>query len=239
MQMLRQNLGRGTAALLAVVTLAACGGGGGDGDGVASLGDSDSNEESDGTTDTTLSEEEAEEALLDWAACMRDRGVDMPDPQIGEDGGVQIQIGSGPGEGDEGDDTAPGPADRDAFEEANEACGEPPMIGGSFSEEDREQMEEDALAFAECMRDEGITDFPDPDFSETGPGAGPATRRDSADEDDDGEGENAVIAGPFGVVELDDPETQAAFEACQEELGGGLGGRAPAPGAGETRSTDR
>ncbi len=226
MWMLRRGFGKGTAAVLVAVTLAACGGGGGDDDGVASLGEGDGG--SDGTTSTTLSEEEAEEALLEWASCMRDHGVDMPDPQIGENGGVQIQIGSESGSGDEGDGGGPKPADRDAFLEANEACGEPPAIGGSFDEEDIEQMQEDALAFAECMRDEGIEDFPDPDFSDFGPGAGPQRRSssgDGGDEGDDGEGPTAMISGPFGEIDLSDPAMQAAFEACQEEMGGPFGGR--------------
>jgi hypothetical protein len=29
-----------------------------------------------------------------------------------------------------------------------------------------------------------------------------------------------MIAGPFGEVDLSDPATEAAFEACQDELGG-------------------
>jgi hypothetical protein len=204
-------------ALTAAALLTACGGGGGDDDGVASLGDGDGEEAS---TDTTLSEEEAQEALIDWAECMRSHGLDIPDPQLDEDGGVQIMVGGGPGgAGDEGEDGGAGSApDREAFEAAAEECGDPPRVGGEFSEEDREEMQESALAFAECMRENGIEDFPDPDFSDAGPGAGPMTR-DRPSEGEGPSGDGPMIAGPFGQVDLSDPEEEAAFEACQGELG--------------------
>jgi hypothetical protein len=35
----------------------------------------------------------AEDAALDYAKCMREHGVDVPDPQFGEDGSVQMRIG--------------------------------------------------------------------------------------------------------------------------------------------------
>ena len=216
-----------TLVLLVTASLLGACGGGGDDDGVASLTGAGSDSE-DSATSTTLSEEEAQEKLLDWAECMRDHGVDMPDPQIGEDGGVQIQVGGPAGGGDEGETDGDAPQrpsaeDRDAFEAANEACGEPPMLG-TFTEEDREQMEEDALEFSECMRDEGIEDFPDPDFSNFGPGRGPATNEATADDEDDDEGGGARVFGPWGEIDLEDPETAAAFEACQDQLGGPDGG---------------
>jgi hypothetical protein len=108
--------------------------------------------------------------------------------------------------------------DREQFETAREECGDPPMLG-SFTEEDREQMEEDALAFAACMRDEGIEDFPDPDFSQFGPGRGPVTD-EATSEDEDGDGIERRVVGPWGEIDLEDPEMAAAFEACQGEMGG-------------------
>jgi hypothetical protein len=84
-------------------------------------------------------------------------------------------------------------------------------------------MQEDALRFAQCMRDEGVEDFPDPDFSDMGPGGEPQTGSGGdggpSDGDGDGRGERLVL-GPFGEIDLDDPETAAAFEACQDLLGG-------------------
>ena len=219
-----------TLALVVVTALLGACGGGGDDDGVASLSGADTDGEG-SVTSTTLSEEEAQEQLLEWAECMRENGVDMPDPQFGEDGGVEIVVGGPAGGGGEGEDDGggdgPSPMDREAFATAQEACGEPPMIG-TFTEEDREEMEQDALEFAECMRDEGITDFPDPDFSDFGPGRGPTTNAEAAEDDEDGDGSGAKVFGPWGEIDLEDPETAAAFEACQEELGGPGG-----PGSGE------
>jgi hypothetical protein len=78
-----------------------------------------------------------------------------------------------------------------------DACGQPPALGPSdMSDEDRQAMEEAALEFAECMRDEGIADFPDPDFSNMGPGGEPQQRR--AEDDGGGDGGPRVVLGPFG-----------------------------------------
>lgn len=226
-QAMRTRTLAATLPLLAAVLLAACGGGGDGVDGgVASLG----GDAKDGdTTSTTLSEEEAEEALLDWAACMRGEGLDVPDPQIDGEGRVRIGVGSGGGGDDEdedgGTDGGGTPPDRDAMEAAFEECGEPPSVGSPPSEQELAEMQENALEMAQCMRDEGIEDFPDPDFSDMGPGAGPGTRTERFNDDDDeasdDDGSSEVVAGPFGVVDLDDPEMRAAFETCSEANGFG------------------
>jgi hypothetical protein len=120
-------------------------------DGVATLSD-DSGDDADDSSrgDDEMTDQEIEEAMLEFAECMRDHGVDMPDPQF-EDGGL-VRIEAGPGRD----------IDEDEFEAANEACrkllpngGEPP------SEEEMAEMEDAMLEFAECMRDHGI-DMPDP-----------------------------------------------------------------------------
>jgi len=217
-------------AVLAVAgLLAACGSDGSGGsddsagsDDVASLSDDDSNEQA--QADDT--DDEAE--LLDWVECMRDEGIDIPDPTRDEDGnlvieGPGIRIGSGGAGGTSSDD---GPADGDEpdvdpeqMDAAMEACGEPPALGpNDISDEDRQAMEESALEFAQCMRDQGIEDFPDPDFSDMGPGGEPQQRSSEDDEADDGG--PRVVLGPFGEIDLDDPEVRAAFEACQDVLGG-------------------
>lgn len=62
-------------------------------------------------------------------------------------------------------------------------------------------IEEAALAFSQCMRDEGVTDFPDPQFSEGGGGI--------------------TLGGPDGEdpgFDPDSDEVRAAFEACGEVL---------------------
>jgi hypothetical protein len=218
------------ASVALLLLLAACGGGGGgDGDGVASLGDAG---DDDSTTETTLSEEEAEEAMVDWTQCMRDEGVDLPDFEMDGDGNSRVgsviigDSGSGGDEGDEGDggDLPPMPSPEE-FEAAEETCGEPPQLGGEFTEEEREEMQAEALAFAECMREEGIEDFPDPNFSDMGPGAGPSVRierggpNDADSDDPDADGEDRQ--GPFGDIDPSTPEFQTAADACSDKLGDG------------------
>jgi hypothetical protein len=102
------------------------------------------------------------QAMADFAQCMRENGVDVPDPGSGERGTVEIQ------------------GDPEDLREAEEACAEyrekikPPDL----SEEQQAEMKEAALAHARCMRDQGI-DFPDPQFGadggamvQIGPGSG-------------------------------------------------------------------
>ena len=61
---------------------------------------------------------EMREQMLDFAECMRDHGVDFPDPVFDADGGVTMSAG-GPMED----------MDPDAMNEASEACGE--IMGGN------------------------------------------------------------------------------------------------------------
>lgn len=146
----------------------------------------------------------ADDAVLDWVECMREEGIELSDPVTDPGGGVSL--------GDPGDAS---PEDMDA---AQEVCGPSPGLGAQdLSEEDQQAA---ALEFAECMRNEGIDDFPDPDFSDTGPGG-------AAGESDEEVG--VAPLAPFGDIDLDDPEVAAAFEACQDVLGQPTG--APSPGA--------
>ena len=122
-------------------------------------GDDDSASD-DGSEEPT--EADMQEAALDYAKCMREHGVDMPDPQFNADGGggVAIQVG-GPGE----------EIDPEQMQSADEAC-QPIMeeIRSQFEPPDPEQLEEmkqQALEFAQCMREHGV-DMPDPQFSEDG-----------------------------------------------------------------------
>jgi len=74
-----------------------------------------------------------------------------------------------------------------------------------------QEMQDQALAFAECMREQGI-DMPDPVFGE----GGRVTQ---------------AIGGPDGGgIDLSDEEFQEAQEACGQE--GGLGITVEGPGAG-------
>jgi hypothetical protein len=243
--MLTKRLTTTLAALAVAVLLAAgCGGGSGDGGGdddVASLSDDDSSEQA------QADEADAEEELYDWVECMRDEGVDLPDPTRDADGnlvlsGPGIVIGGGEGGSgtfsneDEPEGEEP-PIDREDMEAATEVCGPPPALGaGDISEEDRQAQQEAALEFAECMRDEGIDDFPDPDFSNEGPGGEAQTNENEAEPGEDGGGER-ILVGPFGEIDMDDPQVAAAFEACQDVLGGPERGGPGGPSAGEGADT--
>jgi hypothetical protein len=194
--------------------LAACGSAAAEDPKVASLstapaGDAttDTSDTSDGATDTTVITD-PNEAALQFAKCMREHGIDMPDPQVSGDGGVMVQIGTDEAPGESGT----GPS-REDFEAANKDCEhfmedatagfDPP------SEEDQKKMQEDALAFSKCMRDHGI-DMPDPQFSE------------------DGGGFNVSIGSPDAgsadqpMVDFDSDEFKEANEACGGPDGGGF-----------------
>jgi hypothetical protein len=148
--------------LLLTPFLAACGDSGDDDPGVATLDDSGgaSDDASDGADTDTASDEDLEEQALAFAQCMRENGVpDFPDPQL--DGGGGMIMGGGPDGG--------GNFDKDAVDKAMEACKDlRPQGGGNFSEEDQQAMQDAALAHAQCMRENGVPDFPDPEFSEDG-----------------------------------------------------------------------
>ena len=125
-------------AVTAVAGLSACGGDdGGSGGGTTAAG--------------------LRDAALDYARCMREHGVDMPDPRTDENGVVLTDGHEAAGTGSA------------RFGDADDACRkhlddvEPPAL----SEDEREDFERQALAHARCMRDHGV-DFPDPSFGEDG-----------------------------------------------------------------------
>jgi hypothetical protein len=96
------------------------------------------------------------EAALKFAECMREHGVDMPDPGTG---GNQV-FKVGPNE-----DTTP-----EEMEAAQKACEkyQKDIKPKELSEEEQQEFKEAALAHARCMREHGIENFPDPTFDENG-----------------------------------------------------------------------
>jgi hypothetical protein len=135
------------AALFIVLALAACGGGG-DSGGVASLNGSG---RSDTDTTTTTGSKDPQEAALEFARCMREHGVDVPDPTA--NGGIDLNAR---------------PGDSAKVEKAQQAC--QPILENAapkLSEEQQSAMQDAALAFARCMRKHGI-DLPDPTFGKSG-----------------------------------------------------------------------
>ena len=98
--------------------------------------------------------DDAKKAMLAYAKCMREHGIDMPDPQF--EGNRIMQRG-------------PKNVNRTKMRAADKACGsirdsvKPPEM----SDEKKAEFKKAALANAQCMRDHGI-DFPDPTFDENG-----------------------------------------------------------------------
>lgn len=137
---------------------------------------------------------DGEQARLDFAACMRDQGLDFPDPTVDSAGNISFERPRGDG--------PPDAEERAARREAFSACGD--LLAGTtlgFRGSDRTDLEDRLVEFAACVRDNGY-DMPDPDFSNSGPGA-----------------------RPLGEVDRTDPDFRKAQEACRDVLAGfGPGG---------------
>jgi hypothetical protein len=168
------------AALLAVSALA-----------IAACGEDDG-----GSGDSAASREQKNrEAQLAFAKCMRDHGIDMPDPKPNE-GGIRLNVPRG---------TSPGKVD-----EADKACRKhlEAVKGPDLSPEQEKKFQQAALAQARCMREHGI-DMPDPTFDDKGR----ATIKIK--------GKSGGKGGPGP----DDPKVEKAMEECRKEVPGGLGGK--------------
>ena len=195
----------GLLAVLFVVA-AACGGAGAT-EGVASLSDTDASLPQGGDEETDQ-ELDVEGAFLTFTQCMRDEGIDMPDPELDANGDFTFR----------GFDRA-SQDDPDEIRAAFEACQE--HIEGVVQEfigNDLTEIQDTLVEYAACMRDNGY-DMPDPDFSAFGSGGpGPG-------------------GGPFGgAVDPDDPAFQAANEICQDIFTETFGGRFGGPGNGRPGS---
>lgn len=96
-------------------------------------------------------------AAFKYSTCMRDHGLPrFPDPTMTDHNGQQVAYL-----------TATIPVDPSpAFKSAQHACREilPPPINSSPTQlaQQRQTREQHLLAFTKCLRNHGITDFPDP-----------------------------------------------------------------------------
>jgi hypothetical protein len=124
----------------AVFGLAACGGNGTDGDGVASAGGGTAAAASASPSQSV----DPQEAALKFAQCMRQNGVDMPDP----DGSGRIQI-----RGERGD--------AEKTEAAMKKCRHFMEAGRRAGNPDDPKVRDQMLKFAQCMRQHGVN-VPDP-----------------------------------------------------------------------------
>ena len=104
-----------------------------------------------------------EEAILAFAQCMRDNGVDIDDPVPGERGGAGRLIRGGAGGGGGFDEFS------QDFQIAKGACA--PFLEAARPdidlEAEQERLEEE-LAFAQCFRDNGYSEYPDPTLNSDG-----------------------------------------------------------------------
>ena len=198
----------GAVAVVAVfVAGGACGGGGANtaANKVASLS---------GNTATTRSssrkgnKKSFQDAMLAYAKCMREHGVDMPDPTFSDDGGGVGFIAKA----DASANGAPAKPDDAVFKAAQTAC-EPIMKAAEQdmprpSPEDEAKMRDQALKFAKCMRDHGV-DMPDPTFDNEGHTqikiGGTA-----------GTGPDTAAGGPSGAMKVD-PAFEAAMKICGKD----------------------
>ena len=208
------------AALVLGGVLAACGGGGDGGDdGVASIDQeaaaddgSGADEEDGGGGGGPVDESEIQDAMLEYSQCMRDNGVDMPDPQFDEDGGAQVGISPDSGIDPESED----------FQAAEEECRpimEEVRPDMNLSPEEQAEMQDRLTAMAECMRERGH-DMPDPQVD--GDGGVRITRGGPGS----GSGGDGASGGP------PDEEFEQDMEECSEDAGMGDG---PGP---STRSSE-
>lgn len=146
--------------------------------------------ESTTTTSTTVvasvDGNQAEVAMLAFTACLRDEGVDVPDPTVDADGNPRFT--SPP----DLSDVTP-----DELNAAVEACrDELEQVTIGFIGTDLTGIEDALLEYAQCMRANGF-DMPDPklDLNFGGP---------------DG------FQGPFGQIDFNDPDFIAADAECAQ-----------------------
>jgi hypothetical protein len=172
-----------TAGLAALLMLAACGSESGSSSQVASLGTLAADAAS---TETTVAVD-SQEAILAYAACMRENGVDMADPTFDADGNA-VLTNFGPDSGIDPQSSE--------FQTAQTACGD--LIqgvefgrgpGGGF---DRDAITAALNDFTACLRDEGL-DVDDITFGQPGDG-GPNAAGPGAD---GGRPDGSVPAGGF------------------------------------------
>ncbi|MFC4114056.1 hypothetical protein [Nonomuraea zeae] len=155
-----------TAPFALTLVLTGCGSGDGGGSDVASVNG--------GTGDKTAASAQpgtdSQEKALKFAQCMRENGADMPDPDAGGKMAMTFD------------------APQEKVQAAQEACRQYAPSGGQEIRNDP-QMAENLRKLAQCMRDNGVESYPDP------------------------EGSMMRLSKEAG----EDPDFKAAEEKCQQE----------------------
>lgn len=136
-----RRLGTITAVAVTMLVLSACGGKGDD-DGVASAGgDQNAGNPAEDVQNPPAPQDPDEQALR-FAACMRDNGVDMPDPGPGQQGLVEAF------------QSVSGNYDQATLDTAVAACQS--LLPQYEAEGPQHGSEEWQLAVAECLREQGL-----------------------------------------------------------------------------------
>jgi len=131
-----------------------------------------------------------EQAVLDFTACLRDEGLDIADPGVDENGNLVPPNQHA---------LAGQMLDMAALHSAFDVCrGLLDNVAFGLNTEDLADREDELLAFAVCMRENGY-EMSDPDFSAGG----------------------HTGDGPFGdAIDTDDPDYQRAATSCEGIIGG-------------------
>ena len=137
-----------------------------------------------------------EAATVEFTACMRDQGIEIPDIRLDDQGRPML-------------DDAFAAADPSSLElrGALATCASILTQSGALDLSTDPELQalivEQLKVFSECMRDEGVTEFPDPSPGFDGTGS----------------------PFPLERIPLTDPAFQDAVIACQDDLGSlGFGG---------------
>jgi hypothetical protein len=165
------------------------------------------------------------QAMLRFAQCMRQHGVDVPDPN----GNGAITIHSESGGSASGPQSGPAAMDPNSptFQAAQTACQKYMPNGGpgNLTAQDIKANQQKGLKFSQCMRQHGLPDFPDP---QSNPGGG-STFQQSAP-GSKGPSGGLSINGQTFSFDPSSPAFQKAQQACSSILGI-KGGLPPAPPA--------
>lgn len=142
------------------------------------------------TTSTTVTVTDPEEVSRLFSACMRDEGIDFPD--IGVDAEGRPAIGDALDSLDMED-----PAFQRALTSCSSILADTGALDLSSDPELQAAIVDQLSSFSQCMRTEGVEEFPDPSPGFTGSGS----------------------PYPFDEIPLTDPQFQTAIDTCGADLG--------------------
>ncbi len=175
------------ALLLFALSLlaAACGGNDEPAPGVPSLEDQDPG----AVSSTTEARLDADLALLEFSQCMRDEGIPLPDIGIDADGAPILDPALLDTIDVQSDEFA------DAFEECQPILAQSEAFDIDLDPQFQAFIEDQFVEFSQCMRDNGVEDFPDPASIGSGP------------------------VYPLSIfARMTEPDFEAAVEVCQRDL---------------------